>query len=61
MEFTVKIHNGNRFKNVENYTKDPRTRINRPHAYYKCFTYLQIPRIMSKLGYDYKTDNQTLK
>ena len=61
MEFTVKIHNENRSKKVEKYTKDTISRRNRPRAYYKCFTYLQIPRIMSELGYDYKTDNETLK
>ena len=28
--------------------------INRPHAYYKCFSYLQKGKFMKKMGYDYE-------
>lgn len=52
-ELTIKVSNGQRMKKVEKYTKDISNRRNRPHAYYKCFTCLQIPRMMDKFGYKY--------
>jgi hypothetical protein len=36
-------------------------RRNRPHAYYKCFSYLQIPRIAKKFGYGYESTQPVLK
>jgi hypothetical protein len=60
-EVFLKIHNSERMKKVEAYTKNISNRRNRPHAYYKNFTYLQIPKIMSKYGYEYKTENETLQ
>lgn len=56
----VKIHNGERARKIESYSKIMNRR-NRPHAYYKKFSYLEIPRIMAKLGYEYKTENEVLQ
>lgn len=52
----IKIHNSERLHKIENYSKQSNRR-NRPHAYYKCFTYIQIPRMMKKFGYEYKSTN----
>jgi hypothetical protein len=59
-EIKVRLHNSDRMQKVE---KDGTQimRRNRPHAYYKEFTYLKIPRIMAQFGYDYKTENATLR
>jgi hypothetical protein len=35
-------------------------RRNRPHAYYKNWTYLQIPKILTKFGYDYNNNKNEL-
>jgi hypothetical protein len=48
-------------KKVERYTKYISNRRHRPHAYYKCFTYLQIPKMMDKLGYNYTSDSRLLQ
>ena len=54
-----RINNGERLRKIE---KDslPSNRRNKPHASYKCFSYIQKSKLEKRFGYDYKTDNDVL-
>jgi len=56
----VKICNSERMHKIKSNTQIDNRR-NRSNANYKCFSYLQINKVMKQYGYQYETHSPVLK